>query len=284
MSGYNFGMSQSAGAGYRGSPFPGTDPWLDGIGGDVHLSLIAYTRDQLQGQLPPELVARSESRVSLDYVPPEQATQSIHDVMVAERPGAIPRLVAPTSTAAGGQATAEPMRVQIAKQQRGERFLQIIDLKTGGRVVTVIEFLGRSNKLSSVGRREYIKKHRELRASETNLVEIDLARGGRPVTLASRSGCLEGTPYLFNMSVLRARQGSTAELYPVALADPLPEIRVPLRSGEADVRLNLQAVFEEVYARGRYELTDYASPLAPPLDPVTGTWARERIDTWQAQH
>jgi len=48
------------------SPFPGMDPYLEAHWGDVHHSLIQYSRDFLQGTLPEDLLARVEERVYLE--------------------------------------------------------------------------------------------------------------------------------------------------------------------------------------------------------------------------
>jgi hypothetical protein len=39
------------------SPFPGMDPYLEQHWRDVHASLIVYSSDQIQVQLPDDLVA-----------------------------------------------------------------------------------------------------------------------------------------------------------------------------------------------------------------------------------
>ena len=39
------------------SPFPGMDPFLESHWRDVHTSMMTYIRDQIQDQLPPDLVA-----------------------------------------------------------------------------------------------------------------------------------------------------------------------------------------------------------------------------------
>ena len=48
------------------SPFPGMDPWLELHWGDVHHSLIQYSRDAIQGTLPDDLLARVEERVYVE--------------------------------------------------------------------------------------------------------------------------------------------------------------------------------------------------------------------------
>jgi hypothetical protein len=44
------------------SPFPGMDPYLEPLWGDVHHSMITRARDAIQKQLPRELVARINVR------------------------------------------------------------------------------------------------------------------------------------------------------------------------------------------------------------------------------
>src|SRR5947209_12316382 len=48
------------------SPFPGMDPYLEQFWPDIHASLIIYSRDQLEEQLPGSLIARVEERVVVE--------------------------------------------------------------------------------------------------------------------------------------------------------------------------------------------------------------------------
>jgi hypothetical protein len=41
------------------------DPDLEAFWGDVHTSLVTYARDQLRGQMPPDLKVRVEEHVSI---------------------------------------------------------------------------------------------------------------------------------------------------------------------------------------------------------------------------
>ena len=43
------------------SPFPGMDPYLERYWRDVHASLLIYARDQLEDQLPNNLIGASKS-------------------------------------------------------------------------------------------------------------------------------------------------------------------------------------------------------------------------------
>jgi hypothetical protein len=47
------------------SPFPGMDPYLEQFWPDVHAGPIIYARDQIEEQLPGNLIARVEERVVL---------------------------------------------------------------------------------------------------------------------------------------------------------------------------------------------------------------------------
>jgi len=73
------------------------------------------------------------------------ATRSLYgDVRVAQRSTPGPsRTIAPAS----GVALAEPITIEVSDEKATEGYIQIIDVPTGGRVITVIEFLSTTNKL-----------------------------------------------------------------------------------------------------------------------------------------
>jgi Protein of unknown function (DUF4058) len=55
---------------------------------------------------------------------------------------------------------------------------EIIDVKSGHRVVTAIEVLGPTNKRPGEGQRLYLQKREDQQSAAVNTVEIDLLRGG----------------------------------------------------------------------------------------------------------
>jgi hypothetical protein len=65
------------------------------------------------------------------------------------------------------------------------------------------------------------------------------------------------------------------EYYPLPLRERLPPIPIPLRPTDPDVVLDLQAVVDTAYDRGRYD--DIASPLHPPLDSADEQWAKQQL-------
>src|SRR4051812_41642515 len=123
------------------SPFPGMDPYLEAHWRDIHARLIIYTSDALQGVLPTGLRARVEESVLLE-TPVGIGDHPLYpDVRVVEY--ASRRL----GGAGGvGVALAEPLVVDVEVDPVGEPYLEIIDVESGNRVVTLIEFLSPSNK------------------------------------------------------------------------------------------------------------------------------------------
>ena len=78
-------------------------------------------------------------------------------------------------------ATAEPLVLDLGDDPVTEGLLQILDTRSGGRVVTVIDVLGPSNKRSGEGQRLYRQQQQECLDARVNLVEIDLLRDGQRV-------------------------------------------------------------------------------------------------------
>src|SRR5262249_39460723 len=73
-----------------------------------------------------------------------------------------------------------PVEVQV-----DEWYLEVGTAGTG-KLVTVIEVLSPTNKSAAPGRKEYLRKRRQIFKTATSLVEIDLLRGGRPMPLVSQ--------------------------------------------------------------------------------------------------
>jgi hypothetical protein len=243
------------------------DPWLEKRWGDVHQRLVTYAADALQEVLPDDLRARLEERV---FVEAPFGDRSIFpDVRVIEH-GRGATLASPANTA-----TAEPLIVDLDDEPVSQGFIEIIDTGSGGRVVTVIEVLSPSNKTPGTGQDLYLKKQRELREGGVSLVEIDLVRFGRrvlPIT-PQRLPPEYRTPY--QVCVTRGWRRSKAEIYRVALREPLPPIRVPLRETDADAMLNLQDLIDKVYRNARYDDLEYTEDAWPALEEGDAQWADE---------
>jgi hypothetical protein len=154
----------------------------------------------------------------------------------------------------------------------------VVRLRETREVVTVLETLSPRNKRhGSDGRREYLEKRREVLQSQTHLVELDLLRGGKRLPMKTRL-----PPATYYALVSRRRQ-PRAELYAWTVRDPLPTIPIPLKTGDPDVLLDLQAAFGTVYDRARYHLSlDYTRSLHPRLKEFDREWFQQRLEGWRA--
>ena len=138
----------------------------------------------------------------------------------------------------------------------------------GMELVTVIELLSPSNK-SVPGCFEYQARRRDLILQHINLVEIDLLTAGRRIAMG---GPLPpGDYYAF---VSRPEAYPDCSVYAWSVRRPLPTLPIPLRLPDADVPLDLAAVVNEAYDRGRYARSlGYQVPLTLPLPPDDRDWA-----------
>lgn len=256
------------------SPFPGMDPYLEMHWGHVHHSLVTYASEALQSNLPADLVARMEERVYIEKEP-DRIRRLVSDVHLAAHAGwSAPRPAGESERA--GAVVAEPVVFELSFDPITEGYLEIRD-RNGAKVITVIEFLSPANKCGGVGQEKYFQKQEEVLSSDASLVEIDLVRSGRRV-LALPSAEI---PTRFRDDLLVCITPGwikeRRELYPMPIRQVLPIIPIPLREGEARVRLDLQALVDRVYRAGRFELTDYSAAPEPPLPPEDAAWADDLL-------
>jgi hypothetical protein len=163
-----------------------------------------------------------------------------------------------------------------------EPFLELYAAQPGGaELVTSLELLSPTNKQAGAqGRELYLRKQREILASRVNLVEIDLLRGGTHSTAVPWEQARAGAgAFDYHVCVWRWDQFDEYEVYPIQLADPLPVIGVPLRTGDGQVEADLQALFSRCWHAARYDREiDYASDLIePPLTPEQADWVRKVV-------
>jgi hypothetical protein len=171
------------------------------------------------------------------------------------------------------------VEIELPELEINESFVQILDLTSGRQVVTVIEVVSPTNKYAGAGRTSYVSKQKEVRASQTHLVEIDLLRHGPHVAALPESAVRGRGDYDYLVSINRARGSRTRfEYYARSLRQRLPIIRIPLAENDADVRLDLQAVVERTYDEGAFAYqVRYDRPCVPPLSPEDQAWADEMI-------
>ena len=256
------------------SPFPGMDPYLEHHWLDVHSRLVIYAGDQLQQWLPRDLRARVEERVFIE--PPESLAESLYpDVRVIEHS----RSAEGTRRISSGIAVAEPLVLNLEAEIEPMRqgYLEIIDVSTGNRVVTVIEFVSPTNKMAGDALRQYLKKQEEVVSASSSLVEIDLTRKGERKRLWPEH--LVHPPYrtAYQIWVRRGWHRGRAEYYQAPLRKHLPTIPIPLRETDEDVPLDIQALIDQSYANGRYDDLNYREPPRPPLGEEDAAWADELL-------
>lgn len=250
------------------SPFPGMDPYLESRWLDVHSSLNIYTRDVLNQRLPPGLLARSEER-AIVATEEEDLRGTYPDVSVFERGLAEP------SFETGGTATelAESVCVLIREREIKQRYLEIRDARSGGRVITVIEFVSPTNKHSGDGLAKYQQKQEECRDGEVNLVEIDLTRAGDRSLIMPINLLKARFRTTYQAWLSRANDRERGWAFRLPLTQRLPAIPIPLRSTDQDLQLELQPLIDQIYEKGRYsEDIDYSESLEPPLSPPESEW------------
>ncbi|MEZ4866345.1 MAG: DUF4058 family protein [Caldilineaceae bacterium] len=252
------------------SPFPGMDPYLEASAkwSSVHTRLITAISDQLSEQLGSAYSVDIEQRVYI-LTADEARKYVVPDIFLVQSP------LAGTVATGTGAVTPPTLVEPVLDLEVRERYIQIVD-SSDDTVVTTIEILSPFNKQGdSPGRRAFVDKRNTVMASSVHWIEIDLLCGGeRPPEVVEKS----------DYYVLLKRGGvwGPLEVWYIDLRDRLPVIAVPLRAPDPDAPLDLQAMLEGIYQRGRYfEKLDYAkTPPAPRLRPADVAWTKERVQLW----
>lgn len=257
------------------SPFPGMDPYLEHpqFFPDFHDSLITEISAALQQHLPIPYYAQMRSRVWIEYI--EHVIEP--DVVLF-------RANAPTTPPDGGVATLEgvevglhPVEVRVPRLEYRETFVEIRNIQAEHRLVTSIEILSPANKTAGAhGQELYRQMQRELLASPTNLVEIDLLRGGVHSTVVLRERALAAAgAFDYHVCVRRFFDRANLTVYPIRLEKPLPQVAIPLLPQDPAVRIDLQAIFDRCYDAGPYRrLRPYAERAPEPaLSAQQSEWA-----------
>ncbi len=255
------------------SPFPGMDPYLEDPPGwtEVHQRLITTLSTELNRLLPSQYLARMGQRV---YV--AQSSRSIYaDAMVLERTSPSPV----GAQGAGGTAvlvTSDPPWIlTVLPAEAREVFVEIFSTRGEHRLIAVIEVLSPANKASgSEGGRPYVTKQREILASQTHLIEIDLLRQGEHTVAPPVDDLLQQGYWDYLVSLHRGGQDERFEVWAISLRQRLPRIHVPLDEGQPDVVLDLQAVLDRCYDEGAYARgLDYREDTPIPLRREDAEWA-----------
>lgn len=255
-------------------PFPGMDPYLEHpvLWEGVHARLIVAIANQLQPMLDPRYVTSVEERVFI-----EGPQRRIPDVWIQRDPAAPESHSAAVAGSSGSTAVILEVEDLEVRQSR----LEILDAYNNMKLVTVVELISPTNKHAGPGRESYEQKQSEILSRDCHLVEIDLLRTGQHVASVPNWRVDSLRPFDYLACVNRWPKRSRYEVHPIKIESRLPIIQVPLADPDPDVRLDLQAALEQVYADGRYaRRLRYGEPPDPPLGEAQQQWATERVRAW----
>jgi hypothetical protein len=244
------------------------DPYLErpALWPDVHNSLIAALRDDLAPRLRPRYVIAVEER-TYNYEGGALTFAGRPDLTVTRLNEPAVRYQATARPRGAGVAVVELLVPDLAR----ETYLEIRGRDE--RVVTVLEILSPANKVPGEGRELYERKRRRVLGSLTNLVEIDLLRGGQPMATSSESQSAH-----YRILVSRGHTRPWADLYYFGVRDPIPAFPLPLQPDEEEPPVELNSLLHALYDRAGYDLRiDYRGEPEPPLDEEDAVWAAARL-------
>ncbi len=232
---------------------------------DFHQSFMPVAREMISPQVLPRYFVKVDEHVYIHDLRENgrtflgRADLALAESRPGEGPGSRPAVLE------------SPAEVGVPEVDT-ERFpyLEVRD-RESRELVTVIELLSPSNKRPGPDRDQYIAKCRQLLCSPANVVEIDLLRGGRRMPWDGMPPC----DYVVVVS--RSDRRPRAEAWPLTLRDRLPVIPVPLRPGEADASLDLQAVLDRIYEAAGYGYYVYEGRPEPPLSAADTAWASQYL-------
>lgn len=230
----------------------------------MHNRLIAAIADAIVPEVAPNYYVGLERRAYL-LKPDDIVFVGRPDVsLVTDTP---PESVPAPASFNGVMAVEVPMT-----DENGEDYLEIHEVKSG-KLVTLIEVLSPTNKVSKDGREQYLQKRSQVLLSRRNLVEIDLLRAGEPMPVLGQV-----VPSDYRILISRGHQRPKAQLYGFSLRQPIPQFPLPLLPHEKEPDVDLNAILHALYERARFDLRlDYGQQPLPPLAERDITWASELI-------
>jgi hypothetical protein len=233
---------------------------------DFHERWIPLAAEWIGAQVLPRYFVRIDEQMFIHELPPDQRRFiGRGDILV---PALTPSGTGPKAAHAIPDAPAEVGWPVVDIESSS--FLEIRD-RDSNELVTVIELLSPSNKYAGPDREQYLAKARKLQRSLAHFVEIDLLRGGPRMPWLDMPECE------YCVVVSRAENRPRAGIWPIRLRESLPEIRIPLRRGEPDVRLDLQQLLHRIYDVAGYGYYIYNGPPEPALSGEDSAWASQII-------
>ena len=231
------------------------DPYLEGdLWISVHNELNIAMRRQLSKQLPVQYSILSERYLVLESLEGglERYRPDVRIDYMDDAPSA--SLAVPATVPAPTDLLPVPAETELEIP-----FLKILS-GTDNTLVTVIELLSPANKWGE-GYEKYLQKRTSLRRQGVHFLEIDLIRRGKRTV---RHPDFHPSDYL---GALHRADGSATQVWKFSVKDRIPNLPVPLQSGDHDLVIDLQSALDEFYVESRchYHIDYTANPPPPAL-------------------
>lgn len=162
----------------------------------------------------------------------------------------------------------------VVREEHHEDYIEIRQ-RSDGRLITLIDAVSPSNKLTQAGRDAYLAKRCEGKNAKANLVELDLLLRGQPTLEYSRDGLPD---WDYAVTVTRSTQPERFEIYTTTLQKKLPRFRLPLASDDRDTVLDLHTAFTRCYDQGGFAAKiDYENDPSVPLIDEDRKWLQDLL-------
>ena len=168
----------------------------------------------------------------------------------------------------------EALFTSIVRQEHKEAFIEVRQ-RADGRLITLIEVISPSNKITTEGKRIYRCRRDEVKRMNANVVEVDLILQGPTLF-----DCAKDAAPAFDYAVVVTRwtHPDRYEIYSATLPKRLPRFRVPLASDDRDTVLDLQAAVAKAFDQGNFiKSIDFARDPATHLTDENRKWLNERL-------
>ncbi|OQY47117.1 MAG: hypothetical protein B6242_05760 [Anaerolineaceae bacterium 4572_78] len=262
------------------TPFPGMDPYLEypSLWKEIHHDLIGEIRHFLIPRLRPKYRVAIEQMTYLSVMPPSNRGIGVPDVLVTSpKPTNGPTM--PLSSFpqiqemhGGTLVKVKPIMAELPMPEIIKHKYLEVRHQESHEVVTIIEILSPANKTNATGREKYNDKRFNILGSYTHLVEIDLLRIGKPMTmsLAQKSD--------YRLIVSRAHKRPMAEIYLFGVRHAIPDLPIPLYPGDPEPVLPLNTILHDLYVAGGYDMViNYQKPPTPVLSDEDEKWRQQLL-------
>ncbi|MDJ0518711.1 MAG: DUF4058 family protein [Trichodesmium sp. MO_231.B1] len=257
------------------SPFPGMDPYLEhpDLWPGLHLFFITNLAQLLSPQLRPKYFVSVEVRM-YEEKDAKSLLVDIPDVSVVSKESQINTSNSTESQVAIIEPSTKPITVTLPIPITiRQGYLEIQEVATK-EVVTTIEILSASNKRGGKSREMYLEKREKILEISTNFIEIYLLRRGQQMPILNQN--IQGD---YRILVSRAKQRPRADLYAFNIQNKIPEFPLPLRPEDTEPIIDLQALLNNIYDVGSYDLKiDYTQKPVPELSENDATWANNWLE------